>query len=282
MAAITKANYLCNELGLDTISTGVTIACAMEMYEKGILSKEIIGRPLPFGDADGMIEMLRLTAQREGFGDQIAQGSWRLASRYGHPELSMTAKKLEFPSYDARGLKGMGLLYATSNIGASHMAGDTAYTELFGVGKKIDGLTYEGKAALTKHFQDVFTTIDAAGLCVFVAIRYTLDTLNGYIPTRLTKMVNHVTGADYTPESLLQAAERVYTLERLFLTKAGFSRLDDTLAPRMFDPMPAGPIQDEVFDLDRLLDDYYVERGWNANGIPKIEKLESLGIAHYA
>ncbi len=282
MAAITKANYLCNELGLDTISTGVTIACAMEMYERGILNEEIIGRPLPFGDADGMIEMLRLTAQREGFGDEIAQGSWRLASRYGHPELSMTAKKLEFPSYDARGLKGMGLLYATSNIGASHMAGDTAYTELFGVGKKVDGLTYEGKAALTKHFQDVFTVIDATGLCVFVAIRYTLDTLSGYIPTRLTKMVNHVTGADYTPESLLEAAERVYTLERLFLTKAGFSRVDDTLAPRMFDPMPAGPIQGEVFDLDRLLDDYYVERGWNANGIPTMEKLESLGIAHYA
>jgi aldehyde:ferredoxin oxidoreductase len=176
----------------------------------------------------------------------------------------------------------MGLLYATSNIGASHMAGDTAYTELFGVGKKIDGLTYEGKAALTKHFQDIFTIIDAAGLCVFVAIRYTLDTLNGYVPTRLTKMVNHVTGADYTPETLLATAERVYTLERLFLTKAGFSRADDTLASRMFEPMPAGPIQGEVFDLDLLLDDYYVERGWNTNGIPTTEKLELLGIAHYA
>ena len=147
MAAIAKANYLCNELGLDTISTGLTIACAMEMYTKGILTEEQIGRPLPFGDADGMIAMIRAAAHRQGFGDEIAQGSWRLANRYGHPEMSITAKKLEFPSYDARGLKGMGLLYATSNIGASHMAGDTAYTELFGVGQKIDGLSYEGKAA---------------------------------------------------------------------------------------------------------------------------------------
>jgi aldehyde:ferredoxin oxidoreductase len=282
LAAVTKANYLCNELGLDTISTGLTIATAMEMYSKGILKETQIGRPLPFGDADGVLEMIRRTAHRDGFGDDIAQGSWRLAQKYGHPEMSITAKKLEFPSYDARGLKGMGLLYATSNIGASHMAGDTAYTELFGVGKKIDGLTYEGKAALTKHFQDLFTIIDAVGLCVFVAVRYTLDTEGGYIPTRLTEMVNQATGADYTPERLLQAAERVYTLERLFLTKAGFSRSDDTLAPRMSESMPSGPIQGEIFDLARVLDDYYAERGWDENGIPTPERLEALGIAHYA
>ncbi|MGD8903054.1 MAG: aldehyde ferredoxin oxidoreductase family protein, partial [Anaerolineae bacterium] len=264
MAAITKANYLCNELGLDTISTGVTIACAMEMYSKGILSEEEIGRPLPFGDADGMIAMVRLAAQRQGFGDELAKGSWRLANRYGHPEMSITAKRLEFPSYDARGLKGMGLLYATSNIGASHMAGDTAYTELFGVGKKIDGLTYEGKAQLTKRFQDLFAIIDAAGLCVFVAVRYTLDTANEYAPTRITEMINQATGADYTPDSLLEAAERVYNLERLFLVKAGFTRADDTLAQRMMEPMPAGPLKGETFDLDLLLDDYYAARGWDA------------------
>jgi aldehyde:ferredoxin oxidoreductase len=281
MAAITKANYLCNELGLDTISTGVTIACAMEMYSKGILKEEQIGRPLPFGDADGMIEVLQWAAHREGFGDDVAQGSWRLANKYDHPEMSITAKKLEFPSYDARGLKGMGLLYATSNIGASHMAGDTAYTELFGVGKKIDGLTYEGKAELTKHFQDVFALIDSAGLCVFVAVRYTLDTLNGYIPTRVTDMLNHATGSDFTPESLLKAAERVYTLERLFLTKAGITRADDDLAPRMRESMPTGPIQGETFDLEQVLDDYYRARGWDENGIPTLERLELLGIAHY-
>jgi aldehyde:ferredoxin oxidoreductase len=282
MAAITKANYLCNELGIDTISLGVTIACAMEMYEKGILTEKEIGMPLPFGDADAMIEMVKLTAYRQGFGDEIAQGSWRLASKYGHPELSITAKKLEFPSYDARGLKGMGLLYATSNIGASHMAGDTAYTELFGVGKKIDGLTYDGKAQLTAYFQDLFGIVDAAGLCVFVAVRYALDTANDYVPTRVTEMLNHATGSDYTPESLLEAADRVYTLERLFLTKAGFNRADDTLAPRMAEPMPTGPLKGETFDLARLLDDYYAVRGWDENGVPTREKLESLGIAHYA
>jgi aldehyde:ferredoxin oxidoreductase len=282
MAAITKANYLCNELGLDTISVGLTIACAMELYTKGILSEEQIGRPLPFGDADGMIDLVKRAAHRDGFGDEISQGSWRLANAYGHPEMSITAKKLEFPSYDARGLKGMGLLYATSNIGASHMAGDTAYTELFGVGKKIDGLTYEGKAELTAYFQDIFALIDAAGLCVFVAVRYTLDVENNYLPTRITEMINHATGTDYSPQSILKAAERVYTLERLFLTKAGFTRADDTLAQRMLEPMPAGPIQGETFELERLLDDYYKARGWDANGIPTQARLEKLGIAHHA
>lgn len=282
MAAITKANYVCNELGLDTISTGLTIACAMELYAKGIVSEDEIGMPLPFGDAHAVLEMIRRTAYRDGFASEIANGSWRLARKYGHPEMSVTAKKLEFPSYDARGLKGMGLLYATSNIGASHMAGDTAYTELFGVGTKTDGLTYEGKAELVKYFQDLFTLIDAAGLCVFVSIRYTVDTVSGYVPTRLAELMKHATGAEYSSASLMAAAERIYTLERLFLTKAGFSRQDDTLAPRMREPMPAGPVKGETFELERVLDDYYADRGWDANGIPSQERLQKLGIAHYA
>jgi aldehyde:ferredoxin oxidoreductase len=95
-------------------------------------------------------------------------------------------------------------------------------------------------------------------------------------------MVNRATGSDYTTDTLLQAAERVYTAERLFLTKAGISRADDTLTPRMMEPMPEGPIKGETFELDRLLDDYYDERGWDANGIPTRVRLEELGIAHFA
>lgn len=175
LAAVTKANYLCNELGIDTISMGVTIACAMEMVEKEILPEREVGRSLRFGDADGVIELIKWTAYREGFGDDLAEGSYRLAHKYGHPELSITTKRLEFPGYDPRGSKGMGLLYATSNIGASHMAGDLAYPEVFGVPSKIDPLTIEEKPRLIKRFEDAFAVIDAAGLCVFLSIRYLFD-----------------------------------------------------------------------------------------------------------
>jgi len=280
MAAVTKANYLCNELGMDTISAGMTIACAMELAEKGILPEEDIGRPLSFGDADAVIDLVEKTAYREGFGDLLAEGSYRLAERYGHPEFSITAKKQEFPGYDPRGSKGMGLLYATSNIGASHMAGDLAYMEVFGVPKKLDPLTIERKPAYIKHFEDLFTVIDAAGLCVFLSIRYLCDSTYEVMPTRMAKLLSLATGTDYTAESLLEAGDRVYTLERLFLTEAGFSRVDDTLPKRMLEePMPEGPAQGHTVELDEMLPEFYQLRGWDEDGVPTDEKLVELGLA---
>jgi len=279
MAAVTKANYLCNELGLDTISTGVTIACAMELYEKGILPREDVGMELRFGDAGAVIDLIQKTAYRRGFGELIAEGSYRLAEKYGHPEFSITAKKQEFPGYDPRGSKGMGLLYATSNVGASHMAGDLAYMEVFGVPKKLDPLTIERKPEYIKHFEDLFTIIDAAGLCVFLSIRYLCDPTYEVMPTRMTEVLNLATGADYTVESLLQAGDRVYTLERMFLVKAGFTRADDTLPRRMLEePMPAGPAQGHVVELDVMLPQFYRLRGWDENGVPTAAKLEELGL----
>jgi aldehyde:ferredoxin oxidoreductase len=279
MAAVAKANYVCNELGLDTISTGVTIACAMELYEEGVLSEEDVGMPLHFGDADAVIDLVGKTAYREGFGDALAEGSYRLAKKYGRPELSITAKKQEFPGYDPRGAKGMGLLYATSNVGASHMAGDIAYMEVFGVPKKIDPLSIERKPWYIKHFEDLFTIIDAAGLCVFLSIRYLCDATYEVMPTRLTALLNLATGADYTVESLLEAGDRIYTLERLFLTEAGFSRADDTLPKRMLEePMPDGPAKGHVVELDEMLPQFYQLRGWDENGVPSEAKLAELGL----
>ena len=171
LAALTKANYICNEMGMDTISMGATLACAMEMYEKGILSESQIGRPLPFGDAEGLVEMCRKTAFMEGFGKELAMGSLRLATAYGCPDLAVVSKGQEFAGYDPRGEKGMGLAYATSNIGATHMRGDPAYIELLGVPMLIDPLTLDGKARLVKDWQDVFALIDSVGLCVFFSVR---------------------------------------------------------------------------------------------------------------
>jgi aldehyde:ferredoxin oxidoreductase len=280
LAAIAKANYLCNELGLDTISMGMTIACAMELYEKGYLTEEDIGMPLRFGDADAMIEMVELSGGREGFGDLLGGGSYRLAETVGHPECAITAKKQEFPGYDPRGSKGMGLLYATSNIGASHMAGDLAYMEVFGVPKKLDPLTTEKKPWYIKHFEDLFAIMDAAGLCVFLSIRYLCDSTFEIMPTRLAELLNTTTGAGYTVDSLLEAGDRIYTLERMFLTNAGFSRADDTLPARMLEePMPGGPAKGHVVELDQMLDEFYTLRGWDENGIPTPEKLQALGLS---
>ncbi|MFN2190239.1 MAG: aldehyde ferredoxin oxidoreductase family protein, partial [Candidatus Promineifilaceae bacterium] len=279
LAAVTKANYLCNEYGMDTISVGMTIACAMEMFEAGIIPESDIGCPLTFGDADGMILFIKKMAHRQGFGAKLAEGSYALAASYGHPEYSMTAKKLEFPGYDPRGAKGMGLLYATSNIGASHMAGDLAYAEVFGTPKKIDPLTLENKPELIVRYEDAFTLIDSAGLCVFLSVRYVFDDDVMLWPTRLTELMNLTTGADYTPETIMQAAERVYNLERLFLLEAGTSKADDTLPVRMLEePLTDGPAAGHVVELDQMLPRFYELRGWDENGIPSPAKLQELGL----
>ncbi|MCG2784109.1 MAG: aldehyde ferredoxin oxidoreductase family protein [Anaerolineae bacterium] len=278
LAGLLKANYACNELGMDTISAGLTIAAAMEMYEKGIITDEQTGQPLRFGDADAVIAMVYKMAHREGFGDILADGSFRLAERYDHPEMSVTARKQEFPGYDPRGSQGMGLLYATSNKGASHMEGDVAYEEVFGTPVKADPLSTDGKAELVARFQDAFALIDSGGLCVFFAIRYAFTKEMMVWPDRLSQLLNLTTGANYTPDEALQAAERVYTLERLFLLAAGSGPEQDTISPRMLnEPLTEGPGKGRVVDLDKMLPEYYEVRSW-PKGIPSPEKLAALGL----
>lgn len=282
MAAIIKANYLCNEYGLDTISAGMTVACAMEMAEKGYIPQEDIGFDLKFGDPDAMIALTHQMAKREGFGNELAQGSFRLAEKYGHPEIAVTAKKQEFPGYDPRGSKGMGLLYATSNIGASHMSGDIAYSEVFGVPEKLDPLSLENKAELVKRFEDAFAIIDATGLCVFLSVRYMFEPKVELWPTPLTEVMNAATGHAFTQQSLLDAGDRIFNLERLFLLRAGLTHADDTLPPRMLnEPLPGGPGKGHVVELDQLLPRFYEVRGWDDLGKPTLDKLEKLAIAEY-
>jgi len=277
LAAVTRANYWCNELGMDTISTGMTIAAAMEMYEKGFIPKEHIGKPLRFGDADTMIEMVQQMAHRDGFGDALADGSYRLAEKYGHPEIAVTTRKQEFPGYDPRGAQGMGLLYATSNKGASHMEGDVVYEELFGVPVKEELLTIEGKGELVARFQDAFALIDASGLCVFLALRYMFSKERMILPTRLAQLMKLTTGVDYSPDEILKAAERVYNLERMFVLAAGST--EDTLPTRMLEePLPDGPARGQVSRLAEMLPEFYKVRGWSEDGVPTPEKLAELGL----
>jgi aldehyde:ferredoxin oxidoreductase len=282
LAAVTKANYICNELGMDTISMGATIASAMEMYEKGILTEEEIGRPLPFGDADGLVELCTWTAYRQGFGDKLAEGSLRMCAGYGHPEFAMVAKGQEFAGYDPRGEKGMGLVYATSPIGASHMRGDTAYIEILGVPTLIDPLSWEDKPQLVKDFQDVFSVFDSAGVCVFFSVRNYVTQTRDIRPNGLLRLLNAATGFDYDMDSLMAAAERGINAERLFLVRAGFDAADDTLPQRIVaEPMPEGPAKGHVCELDKMLPPYYELRGWDEDGRPTAETIRTLALDQY-
>jgi aldehyde:ferredoxin oxidoreductase len=279
LAAITKANYLCNELGLDTMSMGATIACAMELYEKGLLPESEIGRPLRFGDAEAVVELVQQTAFREGFGELLAQGSARLADRYGHPHLAMVSKKQEFAGYDPRGAQGLGLAYATSPIGASHMRALTAYTELFNVPVPTDPHSWEDKPRLVKDWQDVFALIDASGLCTLFTIRNLVSPTIEIKPEGLMDLVNAATGANYNLDEFLRVGERIVNAERLFLNRAGIDRAQDTLPPRLTEePLPGGPAQGKVCRLDDMLPLYYQARGWDDQGRPTSAKLAELGL----
>ena len=279
LAAVTKANYICNELGLDTMTMGVTIACAMELYDRGIIDDERTAKPVRWGDGSRLVELTRMTGLREGFGDQLAEGSYRLAERYGHPELAMVSKKLELAGYDPRGLQGMGLAYATSPIGASHCRAHMGYTEMVGIPQPTDRHEWKGKGRLVKRWQDVFSLIDATGICIMFSIRNLLRQDLDILPDGILEYLNAVTGAGYTLEELTTAGERILNAERLFLVRAGFDRRNDTLPIRLLrEPQAEGPSKDRVVELEKMLDEYYESRGWTAQGIPTTAKLQELGL----
>ena len=277
---IIKANFLCNELGMDTITMGATVACAMELFESGHLNEDQIGRSLNWGDGDALVALTRQTAYREGIGDLLAEGSYRLAEHCGRPEVAMVSKKQEFAGYMPRRMQGMGLAYATSPVGGSHMRGDPAYFEIFGTPVKVKAGAWEGKANLVKRCQELSCIIDSAGLCIFFAYRALVDKTLDTDPVPIMEYLNAATGADYNIDELLEAGERIFNAERQFLTKAGFSRKDDCLPSRQTqEELADGPGEGEICHLEEMLDEYYQLRGWTQDGIPSKETLDRLGLA---
>lgn len=267
--AIAKGNYLCDIFGIDPISTGVTIACAMELFERGIISSNEIGRSLYFGDEDGMLEMIKSISYREGFGDILGEGSYRMAERYGHPEYSISVKKQEFPAYDARGAQGMGLQYATSNRGACHVRGYMIAPEILGSPVKLDPFETKDKAQWDKTFQDLTAVVDSLGLCLFNTFALGIDEIVQYL--------NSATGIKIDKEELMKTGERIWNLERLFNLKSGLTYKDDTLPERLLkEPVKSGPAKGRVVELEKMLPEYYELRGWDSKGIPTEEKLKEL------
>ncbi|SUY62798.1 aldehyde ferredoxin oxidoreductase [Clostridium sporogenes] len=276
--AINVANMLCNEYGLDTISAGATIAAAMELYEKGYIKDEDIkedGLSLKWGDAEAVVGWTKKMALREGFGDKMADGSYRLCESYGVPEFSMTVKKQELPAYDPRGIQGHGITYAVNNRGGCHIKGYMISPEILGYPEKLDRFSLEGKAAYAKVFHDLTAVIDSLGLCIFTTF--------GLGVQDYVDMYNVVVGGKlHDAESIMEAGDRIWTLEKLFNLEAGIDSSHDTLPKRLLkEPIPEGPSKGCVHKLSELLPEYYAVRGWDKNGIPTEDTLKKLGLEEY-
>ncbi len=275
--AINEANMKCNEYGLDTISAGATIATAMELYQRGYIKDEELEKDditLNWGDAQSMVKWVDKMALREGFGNNLTDGSYRLCEKYNATEYSMTVKKQELPAYDPRGVKGHGITYAVNNRGGCHIKGYMINPEILGVPEKLDRLALDGKPAYAKVFHDLTAVIDSLGLCVFTTFGLGLK---DYVD-----MYNSVCGEIYNEETLLQAGDRIWTLEKIFNLRAGIDSSQDTLPNRLLkEVIPNGPTKGHVHELDVLLPKYYEARGWSEQGIPLEKTLIKLGLEEY-
>jgi aldehyde:ferredoxin oxidoreductase len=268
LAAIIEANAICNDLGIDTISAGSTIACAMELTEKGYLDSD-----LRFGRADLLAPTLEDIGYRRDLGDELAEGSLRFAGRYHHSELSMSVKGLEMPAYDPRGMQGQGLLYATSNRGACHMRGNMLGMEVLGLPKMIDRFQVQGKSSFVILHQNTAAAIDSLVICKFTNM--------GVAEEYFARALTAVTGVPFTTNDLIRVGERVWNLERLYNLREGFNKADDTLPPRLLqEPVADGPSKGWVSKLEPMLKEYYRARGWDENGAPKPAKLADLELAN--
>jgi len=283
---IAKANELCNLYGLDTISTGVTIAFAMECREKGILSERDIGFDLKWGDPEHILKLVRMIALREGIGDLLAEGVRRASEKIGKgsPGWAMHTKGLEIPMHDPRGKKGMGLAYATAIKGADHESAmhdecferENALTDL-GFVKPIGRKEFQGKPLIVKKTQELWGILsDALPVC-----KFPMAPPRPLRPQRLVSALRFVTGWDISLEEFLTVGERIFNLGRLFNVREGVNRDLDVLPVRFSDRLPEGGSAGEAIkeeDLEGMLNEYYDLRGWSKEGIPKKETLSRLGI----
>jgi aldehyde:ferredoxin oxidoreductase len=270
LEAIAHANLLCDQLGLDTVSTGGVIGFAMECYEKGVLTKkETDGLELNFGNAEAMIELVKKIGLREGIGDLLAEGVKRASEKLGKgsQKWAVHVKGAELPAWEARAIRGRGLMYALNECGGFHTKG------------WISGSDPPNKSAIDKvqgliDSQNRRAVLDSTGLCMFMEISW----------KGIVHMLNLVTGWKLTSNSCLKIGERIHTLMRVFNVRNGFDRKADKLPPRLMEePTPKGPpagckafISKE--DFERCLNEYYALRGWDRNGKPTRETLLRLNL----
>lgn len=265
-------NMLCNEYGLDAISTPCTIAAAMELYQRGyITEEECDGYPLEWGNTESLIEWTKRMGDPESeLAWLMSSGSARLCEHYGHPEISMSVKKQEMPAYDARAIQGIGITYATSNRGGCHVRGYMISPEVLGLPEQLDRTVTTDKAAWAKTFQDLTAVIDSMGHCLFTSFAMGVP--------EYTDLLNAATGTTWTVEEVLNIGDRIYNIERMFNKAAGMKPEDDRLPKRLLEePVSDGPSEGMVSQLPLTLPQYYEARGW-VNAFPTDETLKKLGL----
>jgi aldehyde:ferredoxin oxidoreductase len=282
LEAITLAHFLCNEYGLDTISAGSTVGFAMECYQRGILKEnDLDGMDFSWGNAQLIVDIVHKIGKREGIGNLLAEGTMRMAEKLGNgsERFAMHVKGLELPGYDSRAAKITGLAYAVANRGGDHI---TAYIEgpaflampfmIVDDADIGDPLKEIPEVALVvKNFEDAFGIFDAIGGCKFMGMVLTAEDW--------AKLISTLMGYEFSAEDFRKTGERIYNLERAYILREGFTRNDDTLPPRLLeDPMPEGPAEGHVVNLEVLLDAYYKYRGWDNQGRPTKRKLQELDL----
>jgi aldehyde:ferredoxin oxidoreductase len=291
--AVAKGNELCNAYSLDTISTGVSIAFAMECFQRGLLtSEDTRGIRLAFGNAEAMLKMIHLIAHREGIGNLLAEGVAVAARklRQGAEDIAMHVKGLEIPMHDPRLSKALALGYMVNPHGADHM--DNLHELFFlSLGEAEPSVTIPHtiplgfgpvplrdigprKAALFKVFQSKRILADSLVLCALVPYSF----------TQITELTSTVTGYETSVSEQLRVAERILTMFRVINTREGFTAADDKLPIRFFAPSTGGPLANVSLDVEEMETAkryYYNLMGWDESGNPMREKLEELEIDHF-
>jgi aldehyde:ferredoxin oxidoreductase len=303
LPAIWKCKEVCEQLGIDEVSACGTVAFAMELFQRGIIStKDTGGLELTWGNEDAVVQMLHNVAFREGFGDTLAEGSKRAAAMIGKEtgRYVMAIKGMEMMSCDPRsGPRGwvFGQIVGPrggDNVKNTHGEADE-YPNVYlkvedldmfeDVKKRIYSmplqdlpLVWEGKALMTKWFEDLYSILNALGLCFFPSgFKLAIG------PTHISKLLSACTGWEITPEDVMKLGERVFTLLKAYTIRHGLTRRDDTLPNRFYtEPLPEGPARGMVLSketVDRVLDEYYELRGWDTNsGLPTEQRFAELGL----
>jgi aldehyde:ferredoxin oxidoreductase len=266
IASVAKMIDQCNDLGMDPIELGNAFSMYMEASERGFVE----GEGLAWGDTQAMVALTEAIALREGTGDLLAEGPARAATQLGHPEIAMACKGQAVPAYDPRGLKGMGLGYATSNRGACHLRAYVAAAELGVIAIDADPLAWQGKGELVKIFQDLHAFSDSLDLCKFSAFAEGAEEYAAqYAVAR---------GEPFSADDVMLAGERIYNLERYYNNLAGFAEGSDTLPARFTtEASTQAGSKGHVSELDEMLGEYYGVRGWKNAVVPE-DKLRQLEI----